>query len=116
MAERACDVGELLPVGLPLAQAAKGLALLETGRLTEAAAYADPAAGPEWYLATGYQLRLRATLAYRQGHVDAACSAFDVLEQRTREWGVADPAHIPYAADAIAAYLAADRTSDAERV
>jgi len=116
MAERACDVGELLPLGLPLARAARGLALLEAGRLTEAAAHADPAAGPEWYLATGYQLRLRATLAYREGRIDAACSAFDVLEQRTTEWGIADPAHIPYAADAIAAYLAAGRTSAAERV
>src|SRR5262249_59814311 len=65
MADRACDVGELLPLGLPLARAAKGLALLETGQLAEAAVYADEAVGPEWYLATGYQLRLHATLAYR---------------------------------------------------
>jgi len=116
MADRACDVGELLPVGLSLARAAKGLALLEAGRLADAAACADPAAGPEWYLAVGYQLRLRATLAFRQGQAHAACSAFDVLERRTSEWGIADPSHIPYAADAIAAYLAADRPADAERV
>ena len=116
MANRACDVGELLPVGLPLARAAKGLALLEAGRLAEAGTCADPAVGPEWYLATGYQLRLRATLAHRQGRIDAACSAFDALDQRTSEWGVADPSHIPYAADAVAAYLAADRPGDAGRV
>jgi tetratricopeptide (TPR) repeat protein len=116
MADRACDVAELLPVGLPLARAAKGLALLETGQLAEAAAYADPPAGPEWYLATGYQFRLRATLAYRQGHIDAACTAFESLEQRTSEWGITDPSHIPYATDAIAAYLAADRPSDASRL
>jgi DNA-binding CsgD family transcriptional regulator len=116
MADRACDVGELLPVGLPLARAAKGLALLETGQLADAAGNADQAVGPEWYLATGYQLRLHATLAYRKGQIDAACSAFDALEQRTGEWGIADPSHIPYAADAIAAYLAADRTGDARRV
>src|SRR5262249_52782496 len=77
--------------------------------------YADPAIGPGWYLATGYQLRLRATLAYRQGRIDAACSAFDALEQRTAEWGIADPSHIPYAADAVAAYLAADLPGDAGR-
>jgi DNA-binding CsgD family transcriptional regulator len=116
MADRACDLAELLPVGLPLARAAKGLALLEAGRLSEAATYADPATGPEWYLATGYQLRLRATLAHRQGRIDAACSAFDALGQRISDWGIADPSHIPYAADAIAAYLAADRPGDASRV
>src|SRR5215468_8240199 len=115
-AERACDVGELLPVGLPLARAARGLALLEAGRLAEAAACLDPAVGPEWYLAVGYQLRLRATLAYRQGKIDAACSAFDALEQRIDDLGVADPSHIPYAPDVIAAYLAADRPGDAARV
>jgi len=124
-ADRACDVGELLPVGLPLARAAKGLALLEARQLAAAGAYADPAVGPdrydqavgpEWYLATGYQLRLRATLAYRQGRIDAACSAFDVLERHTIEWGIADPSHIPYAADAVAAYLAAGRPGDAERI
>jgi DNA-binding CsgD family transcriptional regulator len=115
-AERACDIGELLPVGLPLARAAKGMALLEAGQLAEAAACQDPAAGQDWYLAAGYQLRLRATLAYRRGQIDAACSAFDALNQRTGEWGVADPSHIPYAPDAIAAYLAAGRPGDAVRV
>jgi len=115
-AERACDVGELVPVGLPLARAAKGLALLEVGRLAEAAACLDPAVGQQWYLAVGYQLRLRATLAYRRGQVGAACSTFAELERRMSEWGVADPAHIPYAADAIAAYLAAGRRGDAARV
>ena len=116
MAERACDVGELLPVGLPLARATKGLALLEAGRLEEAAACRDPVVGLDWYLATGYQLRLRATVAYRQGQIDTACSAFAELEQRADEWGLADPSHIPYASDAIAAYLAADRPGDAARL
>jgi len=116
MADRACDVAELLPLGLPLARAARGLALLEAGQLAEAATCADPAVGPEWYLATGYQLRLRATLAYRQGRTDVACSAFDELEQRTSDWGIADPSHIPYAADAITAYLAAGRPADASRI
>jgi DNA-binding CsgD family transcriptional regulator len=116
MADRACDVAELLPLGLPLARAAKGLALLEAGQLAEAATCADAAVGPEWYLATGYQLRLRATLAHRQGRTDTACSNFDELEQLTRDWGIADPSHIPYAADAIAAYLAAGRPADASRI
>ena len=116
MAERACDVAELLPVGLPLARAGKGLALLEAGRTAEAAACEDPAASPAWYLATGCQLRLSATAAFRQGRIDAACTAFGLLEQRLSEWGVADPSHIPYAADAIGAYLAAGRLDDAGRV
>jgi DNA-binding CsgD family transcriptional regulator len=117
MAERACDVAELLmPVALPLARAGKGMALLEAGRLIEAAACEDPLVGPEWYLAIGNQLRLSATLAFRQGQIETACSHFDVLERRTVEWGLADPAHIPYAADAIAAYLAAGRVDRAQRV
>jgi hypothetical protein len=116
MADHACDVAELLPIGLPLARAAKGLALLEARQLAEAATCADAAVGPKWYLATGYQLRLRATLAYRQGQTGAACSTFGELEQLTSEWGIADPSHIPYAADAIAAYLAADRPADASRI
>jgi len=115
-AERACDVGELLPLGLPLARAAKGLALLEAGRLAEAAACQDPAVGPEWYLAAGYQLRLRGTLACRQGQIEGACSAFAELERRTGEWGVADPSHIPYADDAIAVYLGAGRSGEAARL
>src|SRR5262249_40209722 len=41
---------------------------------------------------------------------------FDVLERHTIEWGIADPSHIPYAADAVAAYLAAGRPGDAERI
>src|SRR5262249_19617643 len=63
MADRACDVGELLPVGLPLARAAKGLALLEAGQLAEAAVYPHGAVAPGWHLATGFALRLHPTLA-----------------------------------------------------
>ena len=116
MADRACDVGELLPIGLPLARGAKGLVLLEMGQLADVAGYVDQAVSPEWYLATGYQLRLRATLAYRQGRIDAACSMFDSLQHHTDEWGIADPSHIPHAADAIAAYLAADHPAEARRM
>jgi DNA-binding CsgD family transcriptional regulator len=116
MAEQACDVAELLPVALPLARAGKGMALLEAGRLAEAAGCEDPLVGPEWYLATANQLWLRATRAFREGRTETACSVFDLLEERIDAWGVADPAHIPYAADAIATYLAAGRLDDAGRV
>src|SRR5262249_60246422 len=51
-----------------------------------------------------------------QGGSEAACSGFDALEQHIGAWGVAAPSHVPYAADAIAAYLAADRPGDAARV
>src|SRR5262249_42900172 len=51
-----------------------------------------------------------------QGGSEAACSGFDALEQHIGAWGVADPSHIPYAADAVAAYPAADRPGDAARV
>jgi DNA-binding CsgD family transcriptional regulator len=116
MAERACDVAELLPVALPLARAAKGMALVESGRLDEASSCEDRPVGPQWYLAKGCQLRLSATLAHRQGRIDTACSLFDELEARIVDWGVADPSHIPFAADAIAAYLASGRLDDVRRV
>jgi DNA-binding CsgD family transcriptional regulator len=70
----------------------------------------------EWYLAAGYRLRLRATLAHRQGRTEDACAAFTELERRMDEWGIAGPSHIPYAADATAAYLAAGRPAEAARL
>ena len=116
MAERACDAGELLPVGLPLARAAKGLALAECGRLAEATRYVDPADDTGWYLSAGYQLRLRGVLAYRRGETDAACASFDRLAQQADRCGLADPSQIPWAADALDAYLAANRLDDAGRL
>ena len=116
MAERACDAGELLPVGLPLARAAKGLALAECGRLAEATRYVDPAGDTGWYLSAGYQLRLRGVLAYRRGETDAACASFDQLAQQADRCGLADPSQIPWAADALDAYLAAKNLDDAGRL
>jgi DNA-binding CsgD family transcriptional regulator len=115
MADRACDAGELLPVGLPLARAAKGLALVESGRLAEAERYVEPP-DPAWHLAVGYQLRLRGTLAHRRGRLDIACQTFDELETRSREWGLADPSSIAWAAEAIDAHLAACRFDHVERL
>jgi tetratricopeptide (TPR) repeat protein len=72
--------------------------------------------GHRWFLVVGYDLHRRGTLAFRRGEMEKACSAFDQLEQLSSQWGLLDPATIPWAADAISAYLACDRGADARRV
>jgi DNA-binding CsgD family transcriptional regulator len=72
--------------------------------------------GHAWYLVIGYDLRLRGMLALRQGDVETACQIFARLEDLAEGWGVLDPSHIPWAEDAIAAYLPCGRDADARRV
>jgi DNA-binding CsgD family transcriptional regulator len=119
-ARRASEVAELVPIALPLATAGEGLALLEAGKLEEAAACRDRLhAMPgrnDWYLAKGCALRLDGTLALRQGNVDAACATFGLLEEHCAQAGVRDPCHIPWALDAITAYLLSDRPDDVRRI
>jgi DNA-binding CsgD family transcriptional regulator len=91
------------------------------GRLHEAAALSDRVAamardGYPWYLVIGYDLRLRGMLALRQGEVETACQTFARLEDLAEGWGVLDPSHIPWADDALAAYLLCGREADARRV
>jgi DNA-binding CsgD family transcriptional regulator len=120
-AERAIEAAELVPITLPLATAGKALTLLEMGRLQEAAALSEQleamhAGGHPWYLVTGFGERLRGTLALRRGEVETACESFVRLEELAASWGLRDPCHIPWAADAISAYLMAGRDADASRV
>jgi DNA-binding CsgD family transcriptional regulator len=120
-AERAIEAAELVPVTLPLALTGKALTLLEMGRLQEAAALAQRlpstgTAGLSWYLMAGFEQRLRATLALRRREIEPACQIFARLEKLADSWGIQDPCHIPWAADAISAYLQADRDADASRV
>lgn len=114
-ADRACDAGELLPVGLPMARAAKGLVLLEAGRHAEAERYVDPL-DIAWHLAAGDQLRLRGALAYRRGDIDKACVTFDELANWSGRYGMAAPSALLWADDAIDAYLAAGRDDEAHRL
>ena len=119
-ARRALEIAELVPIALPLATAAEGLALLEAGKLEEAAARRDRLrempGRDDWYLAKGCALRLDGTLALRQGHLDAACATFGLLEEHCAQAGEQDPCHIPWALDAITAYLLGDRPDDGRRI
>ncbi len=119
-ARRALEVAELVPVALPLATAAEGLALLEAGKLVEAAARRDRLrempGRDDWYLARGCALRLDGTLALRQGEVEAACATFALLEEHCARAGERDPCHIPWALEAITAYLLSDRVDDIRRI
>src|SRR5262249_51236581 len=120
LSERIFDVAEVAPMVSPFAAAARALVLLEQGRLDDAQPWCDRltrlADGPPWFLVVGYDLHRQGALAYRKGELEKACRAFDQLEQLSSRWGLLDPATIPWAADAIAAYLACDRATDAQRV
>ena len=118
LADRAVEVARLMPVGLPLALSARGLALADLGRIDEAAkAHAEvreaAGDGPGWYLATGYELHLVGALAYRRGDPGAACAAFGRLRTLLSDRAVADACHIDYAQDAIDAYLGCGRLDGA---
>ena len=119
-ARRALEAAEIVPIALPLATAAEGLALLDAGKLEEAAARQDRLQNmpgkDDWYLSKGYALRLAGTLALRQGETEAACATFGLLEEHCARAGVRDPCHIPWAVDAITAYLLSDRPDDARRI
>jgi DNA-binding CsgD family transcriptional regulator len=119
LANRAVEVSHLVPVTLPLALSARGLALVDLGRLDEASMARTQVAeavgdGHPWYLASAYELHLAAILAHRCGDAEAACAAYDRLQALLADHGIADPCHIDYARDAIDAYLRCGRRDDVE--
>ena len=119
LADRAVEVARLMPVALPLALSARGLALADLGRIDAAAEAHTQAAGaagdgPQWYLGTGYELHLAGAVAHRRGDPGVACAAFDRLRALLSGHGVADACHIDYAQDAIDAYLSSGRRDGAE--
>jgi DNA-binding CsgD family transcriptional regulator len=120
MSERIFEVAAVAPLVLPFAVAARALVLLEQGRLPEAAAWSNQlarlASEHRWFLIAGYDLHRRGTLAWRSGVVEQACAIFDQLQEKVHTWGLQDPATIPWASDAISAYLSCGRIADAERV
>jgi DNA-binding CsgD family transcriptional regulator len=120
LVDKVFEMADVAPGVLPFAAAARALVLLELGRLGEAAEWcerlAELANGHQWFLVRGYDLHRRATLAWRTGRAEEACSLFARLEQLADEWGLRDPSSIPWAADAISAHVACDRDSDAQRV
>jgi len=120
LADRVFEVADVAPGVLAFAAAARALVLLEQGRLHEASdccdKLADLASDHRWFLVRGYDLHRRATLAWRSGRVVEACELFERLEGLANEWGLRDPSTIPWAGDAVFAYMACDRAADAQRV
>ncbi|HEX6401630.1 MAG TPA: hypothetical protein VF003_00440 [Pseudonocardiaceae bacterium] len=64
----------------------------------------------------GLQLHVRGVLALRQGDAATACALFAQLEERADRSGEADPSFVPWAADALTAYLACGQDTDARHV
>jgi DNA-binding CsgD family transcriptional regulator len=122
LADRLIELAELVPRSFPLAIAYRALVLLEQGHLEQVelcCAQLPADIHPDHYSvhsADGLELHVRAVLAYRQGHADAACGLFTQLQQWADRSGEADPSYVPWAADAIAAHLACGRSSDARLV
>ncbi|MBO0786764.1 MAG: AAA family ATPase [Actinobacteria bacterium] len=118
---RLAEVAEVVPVTFPLAAAGTAMVLLERGRLDEAASWCarlDEAARQDtgFHMAVDFGYYSPGVLAFRRGDPGAACAIFSKLEDRARGYGVADPCFIPWAGDAIAAYLACGQEDDARRV
>lgn len=122
LADRLIELAELLPHSSTLAITYRALVLLEQGQLEQAelcCAQLPATIHHDCYslhCADGLELHVRAVLAYRQGHADTACGLFTQLQQWADRIGEADPSYVPWAADAVDAHLACDRTTDAAQV
>lgn len=121
-ADRLVDLVELFPLGSPLAITHQALVLLERGKLEQAelcCAQLPIKRHQDRYSlhrTDGLELHVRGVLAHRQGKTEAACSLFAQLEEWADRTGELDPSFVPWAADAVAAYLACDRDTDARHV
>jgi DNA-binding CsgD family transcriptional regulator len=119
------ELSELLfPHWSSLASTYRALVLLEQGQLEQAALCCEQLTGKihhrdslhRMHRTDGLALYVRGVLARRQGDAEAACALFAELEQWADHTGEADPPHLPWASDAVAAYLACDRHADARHV
>jgi DNA-binding CsgD family transcriptional regulator len=116
---RFLEAADLVPVLTPVAAADRALILLDLGRLDEAEEWcAQVDTGRSGSL--GYTVMLghlpRATLALRRGDLASACATFTALWDIADALDVRDPCTVPWAAEAIAAYLACGRQADARRL
>ncbi|HEY2553362.1 MAG TPA: AAA family ATPase [Streptosporangiaceae bacterium] len=121
LSARLNEYTDLAPVIIPLAAVTRAMILLDLGRLDEAADWSARATAA---VAGGNHLGYNmlpahlppGTLALRSGDPAAAAAEFDALWQLAIQLQVRDPGTIPWAADAISAYLACGRDSDAGRL
>jgi len=119
---RLVEAADLVPLLARLAADLRALVLLDLGRLDEAehwcarsAAAAARAKNAGHYYAMVSNLP-QGILALRRGHPDSACATFRSLEHMSEALGLRDPSLVPWAAEAICAYLACGRDADARRV
>ncbi|MGH3765648.1 MAG: ATP-binding protein [Pseudonocardiaceae bacterium] len=121
-AEGLVELVELFPHASPLGISYQALVLLELGELERAercCAQLPTKLHQDRYSlhrSDGLQLHVRGVLAHRQGQAETACALFTQLEEWADRTGEADPSFVPWAADAIAAYLACDQVTDARHV
>jgi len=120
LSDRIIELAELFPHWSPLAGNYRALVLLEQGELAQAARCCEQLAkihhGYRLHRTDGLELHVRGVLAHRQGDSETACSLFAQLEQWADRTGEVDPSYRPWAADAVAAYLAGGRPTDVRRV
>jgi pentatricopeptide repeat protein len=121
LVDRLIELAELFPHWSPLASTYRALVLLEQGQLEQAALCCGQQATKthhrsSMHRATGLELYVRGVLAHRQGDAETACSVFAQLEEWADRSGEVDPSYLPWAADAVAAYLACGRNTDAQHV
>jgi len=121
LSDRLVEAADIVPVITPLATRIQALVLAELGSLEEAAEWcerlAEAARRREGFvMSVPMGLFPRATVALRRGEPAAACDLFTELEQDIDSLGLVDPCFIPWAADAVSAFLACDREDDARRV
>ncbi len=111
---------EIVPLMEPFAAAGMAYVLLFMGRLDESQQWAERAAataGPRGaQLAMLRLLDARGHRALREGATAQACDDYTLLDKTVRQMGLREPCLPPWPRHAIAAYLAAGRVSDAERI
>ncbi|MEO7193456.1 MAG: AAA family ATPase [Pseudonocardiaceae bacterium] len=120
--DRLIELAELFdPYLPPLAITYRALVLLEQGHLEQAALRCAQLPARihhqhSMHLADGLTLHVRGVLAHRQGDTETACALFTQLQDWAERTGEVDPSFLPWAADAIAAYLSCGRDTDARKV
>ncbi|MGH3826568.1 MAG: LuxR C-terminal-related transcriptional regulator, partial [Pseudonocardiaceae bacterium] len=120
--DRLIELAELFdPYLAPLAITYRALVLLEQGHLEQAALRCAQLPARihhrhSMHLVDGLTLHVRGVLAHRQGDAETACALFAQLQDWAERTGEVDPSFLPWAADAIAAYLSCGRDTDARRV
>jgi len=116
-AERATAMVELVPSLSGYAWVANAGALLELGRVDEAAAWCDRIEKlPQSLILRLWLQRMRAILLSGRGQEQEASDAFLRAEAIANQAGLLEPCVVPWSRDALTAHVACGRLEDASRV